>query len=396
MKKSAYGTPLLLHDGSTQAFEKVDPPSELFIQQTVFECPDLLPFSDIDESFNPCLPICTELRTPAGFLDILLVTPDGELCIVEAKLWRNPQARREVIAQILDYAKELAAWTYEDLQREVSRKLDAKGNVLYDMLAEKFPDKVPSEADFVDAVSRNLRRGKFLLLIVGDGIKEGAHRIVEFFTNVGHLNFTFSMVELSVYQHATLGTLILPKTIVKTVEIQRVHITIPDQLNISYHENGDKPEPVAEKSNSSTSAHPFYRKFWGELIAELTFDDPGQPMPNLANAQNLFVYPEPTKSAWISAYFSKSSSRVGVYMRIKNDPYGTELSDALLEDLERIQEELGPEVRIDEWHGNLDVGVRMPCDDVLAEKNRAAIKTFFLTWLNKFTNTFRPRLLRVE
>ncbi|WP_157975848.1 hypothetical protein [Lewinella sp. IMCC34191] len=94
MKKSAYGTPLLLQNGSTQAFEKVDPPSELFIQQTVFECPDLLPFSDNDESFNPCLAICTELRTPAGPLDILMVTPDGELCNVEAKLWRNPQARR--------------------------------------------------------------------------------------------------------------------------------------------------------------------------------------------------------------------------------------------------------------------------------------------------------------
>ncbi len=34
--------------------------------------------------------------------------------LVEAKLWRNPEARRKVIGQILDYAKELSRWNYED------------------------------------------------------------------------------------------------------------------------------------------------------------------------------------------------------------------------------------------------------------------------------------------
>ena len=41
----------------------------------------------------------------------------------EFKLWRNPHARREVIGQILDYAKDLASWSYEDLQRQISLAL---------------------------------------------------------------------------------------------------------------------------------------------------------------------------------------------------------------------------------------------------------------------------------
>ena len=77
----------------------------------------------------------------------------------------------------------------------------------------------PPEADFVDTVNRNLERGKFLLLIVGDGIREGAIGITEFLSNVGHLNFAFAMIELSLYKAKDLGTLIIPKTIVKTTEI---------------------------------------------------------------------------------------------------------------------------------------------------------------------------------
>ena len=52
-------------------------------------------------------------------MDALYINPLGRLILAEFKLWRNPQARREVIGQILDYTKELASWNYEDLQREV-------------------------------------------------------------------------------------------------------------------------------------------------------------------------------------------------------------------------------------------------------------------------------------
>jgi hypothetical protein len=43
------------------------------------------------------------------------------LVLGEAKLIRNPQSRREVVAQALDYARALTGWTYEDLQ-DATRK----------------------------------------------------------------------------------------------------------------------------------------------------------------------------------------------------------------------------------------------------------------------------------
>jgi hypothetical protein len=50
------------------------------------------------------------MATPAGPLDALFINRHGALGLVKCKLWRNPQARREVVGQILDYAKELARW----------------------------------------------------------------------------------------------------------------------------------------------------------------------------------------------------------------------------------------------------------------------------------------------
>ena len=92
--------------------------------------------------------------------------------LVECKLWRNCEGRREVVGQILDYAKELSRWSSSDLQREVSRRVKRDGNPLLEMVQAADPSV--DEMEFNDALTANLRRGRFLLLIVGDGITEKA------------------------------------------------------------------------------------------------------------------------------------------------------------------------------------------------------------------------------
>ena len=82
--------------------------SEAYIQALVHEHPACLPIAEIDAMFSGPVPICTELNTPAGPIDNFMVTPSGLPVLVECKLWRNPEAQREVVSQILDYAKELS------------------------------------------------------------------------------------------------------------------------------------------------------------------------------------------------------------------------------------------------------------------------------------------------
>ena len=89
--------------------------NEAWLRDTLFANPDLLPIGDIEPVYGPLLPLCIELRTPAGPIDIAFINPAGRLTLVECKLWRNSEARRKVVAQILDYARTVKSWSYADL-----------------------------------------------------------------------------------------------------------------------------------------------------------------------------------------------------------------------------------------------------------------------------------------
>ena len=394
MKKSAYGKPLFLDaEGNITDLTRAEIADEQTIQQLVFDHPDCLPISDIDEAFNPLVPVCMELHTAVGSVDILMVSPNGEICIIETKLWRNPEARRKVVAQILDYAQEVSSWTYEDLQREVNRRLGRKGNSLFELVKSAHVELLQVESDFVDAVSRNLKRGRILLLIVGDGIREGTAGIAEFLTQAGHLHFTFALIELNLYQAEGKGQLLIPKTLAKTTELARMTVEIPPGLSLTSVEEPEKAvDPTVDLKKERKKQ--FYMDFWREFIEGLEFDDPGQPSPNLPTAENLYVYPGPTKKAWISAYFSKSQGGVGVYFRTQKDPEGNHILEALSIDATMLEEAFGTKIR-KQWEATGNVAIRLSVGDFTKESNRQAIRAFFQHWLNVFVNVLRPRIKKI-
>jgi len=160
-------------DFSKKASEPA-PFEEKWLQRLIMRHPSLLPVDQIEPAFNSLIPICVELPVRSGSMDNLFVTPAGDIALVECKLWRNPEARREVVAQIIDYATEISTWTYETLQDAIRRtkpldESDEKSTrSLYDLVSAHGEI---DEVSFHDAVSRNLKRGRFLLLIVGDGTR---------------------------------------------------------------------------------------------------------------------------------------------------------------------------------------------------------------------------------
>ncbi len=81
------------------------------------------------------MPICRQLNVTGLSIDALFATPDGRLALLEVKLWRNPEARREVIGQVLDYAERLTRWNYETLDAAVPAarrlRLDDESQPIY-------------------------------------------------------------------------------------------------------------------------------------------------------------------------------------------------------------------------------------------------------------------------
>lgn len=396
MKKSAHGNPILIKNNSVNILNRVNPFVEKDLQDIIFGHPECIPISDLDESYNPLIPVCKELSTNAGPLDIFMITPNGDLVVIETKLWANPESRRKVVAQILDYAKEMSKWSYSDLQREVNRNLKTKGNHLYDIVLNTSHDTTLNETDFVDAVSRNLRNGKFMLIIAGDGIREGAKNLTEFINQAGNLNFSLSMIELPIFETPNGETLILPRTVVKTIEIQKINIEIAEGFSIvsNYDQNSQKTLLDNEfRDEKWIKRKDYLTTFWKEYVDQLQFDDPEQPIPKPMKKENLFIYPSGDDCNWISCYFMASQKRVGVYFKFKDNPQGINQKEQLHEYKEDIKTELGDDV-IWIWDDGKseEFYISMELNDVYAKENKIEIMDFFNKWTNIFVNVMRPKL----
>ena len=196
---------------------------EKFVQDLVHEHPHLIPMADIEPAFSPLIPICTELPTLAGYLDNLWLTPAGGIVLGECKLARNPQARREVIAQGLDYARALNAWGYEDLEEAVRKALGDKRVTLWSLVEEQ---SSLTEGEFVDAVQRRLVLGRFLVLIIGDGIQEGVESLTAFLQLHAGLHTGLALVDLSLWRGVGEGIVVVPRVPMKTVIIERGVVTV--------------------------------------------------------------------------------------------------------------------------------------------------------------------------
>ena len=231
---------------------------ERWLQTLIHAHPQALPIGELEPALLPAVPVCLELPLPVGYADNLLVNPRGGLILVECKLWRNPEARREVVAQILDYAECLTRWSYEDLERAVRAGSLPEGGKpagrLYDRVAASGE---LSEAEFIDAVSANLRRGRVLLLIVGDGIREGVESLSGFLQRHAGMHFSLGLIEMAVHRTPDgLGYIVQPRTLARTTNIERgivsldgshVKVTAPVSTASARTGSASRPGPITEE-----------------------------------------------------------------------------------------------------------------------------------------------------
>ncbi|WP_421935531.1 hypothetical protein [Phenylobacterium sp.] len=195
--------------------------TERWLQELLQRNPALLPVEQIEPALAALVPVCMELPLSCGYADNLFMTPEGGIVLVEAKLWRNPEARREVVGQVLDYAKDLASLQYGGLEAAVRRARSEPGCSLFQLV--RGPDAAPeSEAPFIDAVTRNLRLGRALLIVAGDGVQQSAEQLAEFLQRHVSLHFTFALVEVSLWRvPQTDQVFVQPKVVARTVQIER-------------------------------------------------------------------------------------------------------------------------------------------------------------------------------
>jgi hypothetical protein len=224
--------------------------SEDWLQQQIDKHPELLPIDEVGTAWGPLVSLGREIPLTVGFVDNLYVSPAGEVTVVEAKLWRNPEARRKVIGQILDYASALAALSYEELEavvREASP--DDDRSIWQRLLDSAHAPEVDSEARFVDTVSRNLRMGRFLLLVVGDGIRSDLHSLAALLGSQPSLGFHLELVELRLYRMPDGDLLAIPGLIGRTQEVERAVVEIRNPEHAAVSVAVEMPPPAERRTD---------------------------------------------------------------------------------------------------------------------------------------------------
>lgn len=231
---------------------------EDWLQELLFQHPELLPFEELDPLFRNSVSLARELETGVGPVDIVYVNGDGLLTLVETKLWRNPEARREVVAQLINYAAAISKMSCRDLGRAVSAAREEEGRSLFDIVRDLIPNV--NEQRFHDAVSTNLRAGRFLLLVVGDGIREDVEEMSEFLYRHAGMGFTLRLVEMVTYRlpGENGSLLVLPQIVARTREVVRTIVEVRNgQIHI------DVPPEQAKTSGNRSKISP--EQFFGEL-----------------------------------------------------------------------------------------------------------------------------------
>ena len=218
--------PILISGNKYRALIKIDESNkkydESWLQKIIHENPQLYPIENPLNNDLKIISLGREINTGVGKIDILLLTSDAELIIVETKLWRNPEKSRTVLAQIVDYAKELSKWEYEDFDSAIKVAQRDKKSLRVISLEEIIQQEFSNQniTDFKDRFVENVKRGILNLSIIGDKISANLLLLSETIQGSPGLNFNLNLIEMKLYLHEK-EIIVIPDIIGKTKEVVR-------------------------------------------------------------------------------------------------------------------------------------------------------------------------------
>jgi hypothetical protein len=178
---------------------------------------------------------------------------------------------------------------YETFERTALKARQSELNrytSIYELVRSHDPSA--GEPEFVEAISRNLARGRAVIAVVGDGIRDDIAPLAELLQSHAGQRFTFALVELGIFESPQKGTrLVIPSVLAKTVLIERgVVRLLSDAIRIEAERNSDTPLATdARRRAVSIGEDEFY-----ELLAQRDPEAPGLLRRFLEKADRSGVY----------------------------------------------------------------------------------------------------------
>ena len=206
--------PILIRNGSENDVvvpTKFSNESEL--ESVLSEFPDLLMDDGREDGAPKIKFVDRQVTLPdAGRLDLLFVDGEGIPIAVETKLARNAEARREVVAQVIDYLSSLTSLTVDELDKRVNGKLEAALRALAEGEESGFDG-------LWQKVGENLRDGRARIVVALDEAPADLQRIFRFLARRSDLDVL--LVSVRRYASPKLGKILVPQILVAPALAER-------------------------------------------------------------------------------------------------------------------------------------------------------------------------------
>lgn len=327
----AANTPFLLTDAGCVRWQistlRAIGKDEQFLETVIAENPQLLGLEDRRTHVTGRYVAFRQLRveTPQGrtvMPDIIFLTESGHVIVVEVKLSDNAELRdRRVVAQVIDYAASLAAYS----DREIVELFGGEGDDTFaDIVRTRFPGATRPDELAIRLLER-MRSAELHLVIACDGTPEGLRDFVRGVSNQSALGaFELRVAELVPHIAAGhQGVLLLPSVAVRTEIVARTAV------NVTYLEGQPKPgvEVVVSSQEDVTAA---IRRAQSGVLKEmqpslaavvLAYDE--LAVPELATVGKATNYRQIKPSRWPGSlhyeFLSYGDQSIGVELHLESN-----------------------------------------------------------------------------
>ncbi len=180
---------------------------EGYLQQYIYDNPEVIPLYDIKEDIR-LLILAREFTTPSGLIDAVGIDKEGEIYLIETKLYKNPD-KRTVVAQVLDYGASLwsnfidfndfIAQINEHTQKDFNQTLSQRINDFFGISEDEINT-------LLEKAKQNLREGNFKFVVLMDHLHNQLKDLIIFLNN--NSEFTIYAVEVEYYKHKEFEILI--------------------------------------------------------------------------------------------------------------------------------------------------------------------------------------------
>lgn len=193
---------MILISTGNQGIVKLEPKEigeEEFLQSYINQNPEVIPLDDLKDGVR-LLILGREFPTQSGPIDVLALDQDGDLYIIETKLFKNAD-KRKVIAQMFDYGAALWNTSVEEFEENMNSasrsQFDNKS--LVERVTDFLSDNEGNPEDVIRQALTHKDEGSITFIVLMDQIDQRLKMLIRYIN--ANSKFDVLGVSLDFYAH---------------------------------------------------------------------------------------------------------------------------------------------------------------------------------------------------